>query len=195
MVRALKRHLNGIDVKEASLGGLELLEIMSGYEKVILIDAIQTGGNDIGALVKIRPEDLPGGSSMARHQVSLVEALELGRLLKMNLPESIVIYGVEVKDVLLPQGLQRAMARQAEAEREKRAKIIHADGEYEASKQLVEAAHNISQEPISLQLRYLQTMVEMSSERSSTIIPIPIDILYALKPMMEGVKSLTGNGK
>ncbi len=110
-------------------------------------------------------------------------------------PWGVEVSHVEVKDVLLPERLQRAMARQAEAEREKRAKVIHADGEFEASKQLVQAAHNISQEPISLQLRYLQTMVEMAGERSSTIIPIPIDIIQALKPVVEGVKSLAGNDK
>lgn len=110
-------------------------------------------------------------------------------------PWGVEVSHVEVKDVLMPERLQRAMARQAEAEREKRAKVIHADGEFEASKKLVEAAHNISTEPISLQLRYLQTMVEMSSERSSTIIPIPIDIMHAVGPVMQGVKALAGNGK
>lgn len=109
-------------------------------------------------------------------------------------PWGVEVTHVEIKDVLLPEGLQRAMARQAEAEREKRAKVIHATGELQASKTLAEAAHNLSGEPMSLQLRYLQTMVEMSSERSSTIIPIPIDILQNLKPMVEGVKALAGNG-
>jgi regulator of protease activity HflC (stomatin/prohibitin superfamily) len=84
---------------------------------------------------------------------------------------------VEVKDVLLPEGLQRAMARQAEAEREKRAKIIHADGEKEASVALAQAADTLSASPASLQLRYLQSLVEMASEQNTTIIPIPIDII------------------
>jgi regulator of protease activity HflC (stomatin/prohibitin superfamily) len=84
---------------------------------------------------------------------------------------------VEVKDVLLPEGLQRAMARQAEAEREKRAKIIHADGEKEASIALADAAHKLTEAPASLQLRYLQTLVEIASEQNTTIIPIPIDII------------------
>ena len=109
-------------------------------------------------------------------------------------PWGIEVSHVEVKDVLLPEGLQRAMARQAEAEREKRAKIIHADGEYQASQALVKAAHNIAEEPISLQLRYLQTLVEMSSERTNTIIPIPVDIMSNLKPLLEGVKSFADNG-
>jgi regulator of protease activity HflC (stomatin/prohibitin superfamily) len=84
---------------------------------------------------------------------------------------------VEVKDVLLPEGLQRSMARQAEAEREKRAKIIHADGEKEASVALAQAADILSGSPASLQLRYLQTLVEIASEQNSTILPIPIDII------------------
>lgn len=84
---------------------------------------------------------------------------------------------VEVKDVLLPERLQRSMARQAEAEREKRAKIIHADGEKEASVALAEAADILSKSPASLQLRYLQTMVEMASEQNATILPIPMDII------------------
>ncbi len=84
---------------------------------------------------------------------------------------------VEVKDVLLPEGLQRSMARQAEAEREKRAKIIHANGEKEASAALAEAAQKLSEAPASLQLRYLQTLVEIASEQNTTILPIPIDII------------------
>lgn len=84
---------------------------------------------------------------------------------------------VEVKDVLLPEGLQRSMARQAEAEREKRAKIIHANGELEASDALVKAADKLSQSPISLQLRYLQTLVEVASEQNSTILAMPVGFM------------------
>lgn len=87
---------------------------------------------------------------------------------------------VEVKDVLLPEGLQRSMARQAEAEREKRAKIIHADGEKEASVALAEAAKQLSKSPASMQLRYLQTLVEVASEQNATILPIPMDIIGQL---------------
>ena len=90
---------------------------------------------------------------------------------------------VEVKDVEIPTGMQRAMARQAEAERERRAKVISAEGEYQASTKLGEAAAVISQNPIALQLRYLQTLLEISgTNNSTTILPIPIDILGALKP-------------
>jgi regulator of protease activity HflC (stomatin/prohibitin superfamily) len=98
-------------------------------------------------------------------------------------PWGVQVVTVEVKDVLLPESLQRAMARQAEAEREKRAKIIHADGEFVAAEKLVQAGDLIAGQPVSLQLRYLQTLVEMAGERASTIIPIPLDIVTALRPL------------
>jgi regulator of protease activity HflC (stomatin/prohibitin superfamily) len=93
----------------------------------------------------------------------------------------IKVSAVEVRDVELPQSMQRAMARQAEAEREKRAKIIHAEGEFVASQQLANAAAVIGSQPATLQLRYLQTLTEIATEKNSTIIfPLPIDILSAL---------------
>jgi regulator of protease activity HflC (stomatin/prohibitin superfamily) len=95
-------------------------------------------------------------------------------------PWGVQVVTVEVKDVLLPEGLQRAMARQAEAEREKRAKIIHAEGEFAAAEKLVQAGGMIANEPVSLQLRYLQTLVEIAGERSNTIIPLPLDIITTL---------------
>ena len=85
---------------------------------------------------------------------------------------------VEVKQVDLPQEMQRAMAKQAEAEREKRAKIIHADGEFQAAARLAEAAAVIAKEPVAIQLRYLQTLTEIGVEKNTTVIfPIPIDLL------------------
>ncbi len=87
---------------------------------------------------------------------------------------------VEVKDVLLPEMMQRAMARQAEAEREKRGKIIHAQGERQAAETLADAAEIIQSQPAALQLRYLQTLVEMAGERNSTIIPLTLDVVNAL---------------
>jgi len=93
-------------------------------------------------------------------------------------PWGIKITMVEVKAVDLPIEMQRAMAKQAEAEREKRAKIIHASGEYEASKQLAEAAEIIGSQPATLQLRYLQTLTEIAAEKNSTIVfPLPIDLI------------------
>lgn len=97
-------------------------------------------------------------------------------------PWGIKVSAVEVKHVDLPQEMQRAMARQAEAEREKRAKIIHASGELEASAKLTEAAGIISSNTTALQLRYLQTLTEVAAEKNSTILfPIPIDLLSAFK--------------
>jgi regulator of protease activity HflC (stomatin/prohibitin superfamily) len=92
-------------------------------------------------------------------------------------PWGVMVTLVEVKDVLLPETMQRAMARQAEAEREKRAKIIHAEGEQMAAQSLATAADTLASSPTSLQLRYLQTLVEMAGERNSTIIPLPLDIV------------------
>ena len=95
-------------------------------------------------------------------------------------PWGIKVSMVEVKNVDLPPDMQRAMARQAEAEREKRAKIIHAAGELEASVKLAEAANIVSSNPVTLQLRYLQTLTEVSAEKNSTIIfPFPVDLITA----------------
>lgn len=97
-------------------------------------------------------------------------------------PWGIKISAVEVKHVDLPPDMQRAMARQAEAEREKRAKIIHAAGELEASEKLAQAATVIAKEPVTITLRYLQTLTEIASEKNSTIIfPLPIDLLNLFK--------------
>jgi regulator of protease activity HflC (stomatin/prohibitin superfamily) len=93
---------------------------------------------------------------------------------------------VEIKDVLLPEPMQRAMARQAEAEREKRAKVIHAEGERLAADTLAEAARIIQTQPAALQLRYLQSLVEMAGERNSTIIPLTIDLLSAFPKVLGG---------
>jgi regulator of protease activity HflC (stomatin/prohibitin superfamily) len=93
-------------------------------------------------------------------------------------PWGVKVTAVEVKNVDLPQEMQRAIARQAEAERERRAKVIHAEGEFEASRRLADAADVISRNPAALQLRYLQTLVEIAAEKNSTtIFPIPIDTI------------------
>ncbi|MBI4330183.1 MAG: slipin family protein [Chloroflexi bacterium] len=106
-------------------------------------------------------------------------------------PWGVKVTVAEVKDVLLPENMQRAMARQAEAEREKRAKIVHAEGERAASGMLAEAADVLEKHPASLQLRYLQTMVEMAGERNSTIIPIPVEMLGLAK----GLAALQADGR
>jgi len=101
-------------------------------------------------------------------------------------PWGVLVSLVEVKDVLLPEDMQRAMARQAEAEREKRAKIIHAEGEYAAAETLRDAASVMAEEPMSLQLRYLQTLIEMAGEKSATIIPLPLDLLGNIARALKG---------
>ena len=112
--------------------------------------------------------------------------LELQRIIDQQTePWGVKVAAVEVKNVDLPQEMQRAIARQAEAERERRAKIIHAEGEFEASQRLADAADVISQNPAALQLRYLQTLVEVAAEKNSTIVfPIPID---TLAPFIKGL--------
>src|SRR5437763_14069353 len=109
---------------------------------------------------------------------------ELQRIIdEQTEPWGIKVSLVEIKDVELPQTMQRAMAKQAEAEREKRAKIINAEGEFQASQTLADAARVISSEPGALQLRFLQTMVEIGSEKNTTVIlPLPIELI---RPLIE----------
>ncbi len=101
-------------------------------------------------------------------------------------PWGIKVANVEVKAIDLPEEMKRAMAKQAEAEREKRAKVIHAEGEHAASYKIREAANLMSQNPIAIQLRYLQTLTEIAAEKNSTILfPLPMDLI---KPFLEGAK-------
>jgi regulator of protease activity HflC (stomatin/prohibitin superfamily) len=107
-------------------------------------------------------------------------------------PWGIKVTMVEVKQVDLPESMIRAIARQAEAERERRAKIIHAEGEYTAAEKLSMAAEVIQRQPVAIQLRYLQTLVEIGAEKNTTIVfPLPVDILSDLKSVMQRVG---GNG-
>jgi regulator of protease activity HflC (stomatin/prohibitin superfamily) len=101
-------------------------------------------------------------------------------------PWGVKVTTVEIKDVGIPQGMQRAMARQAEAERERRAKVINAEGEFQASERLFDAAEVMSGNPAALQLRYLQTLLEIGTNQNSTIVlPVPIDLI---KPLMQSVE-------
>ena len=137
-------------------------------------------------------------SVLGQHQLDelLSERDKINSILQSIIDEGTSPWGikvsiVEVKDVEIPTGMQRAMARQAEAERERRAKVIAAEGEFQASERLKDAAEVLAQNPISLQLRFLQTMLEISSERSSTIIlPVPIDIV---KPFIEASERAGGS--
>jgi regulator of protease activity HflC (stomatin/prohibitin superfamily) len=113
-----------------------------------------------------------------------INAILQGIIDEATSPWGIKVSIVEVKDVEIPADMQRAMARQAEAERERRAKVISAEGEYQASERLKDAAAIMAQEPITVQLRYLQTLLEIGSANNSTIVfPIPIDILTALSKL------------
>jgi regulator of protease activity HflC (stomatin/prohibitin superfamily) len=101
-------------------------------------------------------------------------------------PWGIKVSAVEVKDVDLPEGMRRAMAKQAEAERERRAKIIHADGEFQASNKLKDAASVMAAEPVTVQLRYLQTLTEIATEKNSTIIfPLPLEFMRYFTQIIE----------
>src|SRR5947208_3725352 len=107
-------------------------------------------------------------------------------------PWGVKVTTVEIKDVEIPQGMQRAMARQAEAERERRAKIINAEGEYQAAERLFDAAEIMSRNPVTIQLRYLQTLLELGSGSTSTIVfPLPIDLVG---PLMNLMRSGGGDG-
>ncbi len=111
-------------------------------------------------------------------------------------PWGVKVSTVEIKDVELPQTMQRAMAKQAEAEREKRAKIIHAEGEFVAAKQLTEAATVIATEPSALQLRYLQTLTEIGVEKNTVVVfPMPIDLVEPLLEMHRRRAAVGGDGQ
>jgi regulator of protease activity HflC (stomatin/prohibitin superfamily) len=129
-------------------------------------------------------------SVLGQHQLDelLSEREKINAILQEIIDEQTAPWGikvsiVEVKDVEIPQSMQRAMARQAEAERERRAKVINAEGEYQASERLKDAALVIEEHPIALQLRYLQTLLELGSSQSTTIVfPAPIDIISSFLP-------------
>jgi regulator of protease activity HflC (stomatin/prohibitin superfamily) len=103
-------------------------------------------------------------------------------------PWGVKVVNVEVKQVDLPESMLRAMAKQAEAEREKRSKIIHAEGEYSAAQRLVDAARLLSEEPVSIQLRYLQTLTEIGVEKNTTLVfPVPVDIFSRITKVSDKV--------
>src|SRR6187397_2426831 len=134
-------------------------------------------------------------SVLGQHQLDelLSERDKINTILQEIIDEATSPWGikvsiVEVKDVEIPSDMQRAMARQAEAERERRAKVISAEGEFQASERLKDAALVMEEEPITVQLRYLQTLLEIGSSNNSTIVfPIPIDLLTALSKLAQKV--------
>jgi hypothetical protein len=100
---------------------------------------------------------------------------------------------VEVKQVDMPESMLRAMAKQAEAEREKRSKIIHAEGEFSAAQRLVDAAHLLATEPVSVQLRYLQTLTEIGVEKNTTVVfPVPVDFFSGMQKLLASATHATG---
>jgi len=116
-----------------------------------------------------------------------INAILQGIIDESTAPWGIKVSAVEVKDVEIPSGMQRAMARQAEAERERRAKVINAEGEFQASERLKDAALVIEEHPIALQLRYLQTLLEIGASNATTIVfPAPIELI---KPFLQGAGS------
>jgi len=133
-------------------------------------------------------------SVLGQHQLDelLSEREKINAILQSIIDEQTAPWGikvsiVEVKDVEIPQGMQRAMARQAEAERERRAKVINAEGEFQASERLKDAATVIEAHPIALQLRYLQTLLELGASASTTIaFPVPIEMLRAFEHYSSG---------
>jgi regulator of protease activity HflC (stomatin/prohibitin superfamily) len=122
----------------------------------------------------------------------LSEREKINSILQGIIDESTAPWGikvsiVEVKDVEIPSGMQRAMARQAEAERERRAKIINSEGEFQAAERLKDAAVVIGEQPVALQLRYLQTLLELGSSQSTTIVfPAPIDLIRPFLDKADG---------
>ena len=111
-------------------------------------------------------------------------------------PWGVKVTTVEVKQVDMPESMLRAMAKQAEAEREKRAKIIHAEGEFSAAQRLVDAAHLLATEPASIQLRYLQTLTEIGVEKNTTIVfPLPVDMISSLQKLVDKHAAAVSSGE
>ncbi len=133
---------------------------------------------------QVEMDELLSGRDSLNHQIQEIIDIQTD-------PWGIKVSTVEIKDVDLPVEMQRAMARQAEAERERRSKVIHADGEFQASKKLAEAAKIISTDPAAIQLRYLQTLSEIARENNSTtIFPVPIDLIgLFMKKSQQGESS------
>ncbi len=161
------------------------------FRVVTPIDAVIKVVNYINATSQISQTTLRNVLGQSELDDLLTQREKLNQMLQKVIDEhtdpwGIKVSTVEVKDVELPEGMKRSMAAQAEAERERRAKVIHAEGEFQASEKLVQAGKIIAEEPATLQLRYLQTLTEIASEKNSTIIfPLPIEIFRAF----------TGRGK
>ena len=162
------------------------------YFRVVQADkAIVEVENFLFATSQLSQTTLPSILGQASLDELLAERNKISGLLQKIMdthtePWGIKISNVEVKQVDLPVEMQRTMARQAEAERERRAKVIHAEGEFQASQKFADAANIIEEHPIALQLRFLQTLTEIASEKNSTtIFPVPVDLIA---PFLEHFK-------
>jgi regulator of protease activity HflC (stomatin/prohibitin superfamily) len=190
----------------------EVLEVPP--QDVITRDNVTIKVNAVVTLYVVNPNDAAIRVSNYVYQTSqlaqttlrtVLGEVELDELLshrdKLNLriqsimdqrtePFGVKVISVEVKQVDLPEQMQRAMAKQAEAEREKRSKIIHAEGEFSAAQRLVDAAALLATEPITIQLRYLQTLTEIGVEKNTTIVfPLPIEMMPLLNKLAGGAKA------
>ncbi len=151
-------------------------------------DAIVKIGNYMFATSQIAQTTIRNVLGQSELDELLAQREKLNQMLQKIIDEhtgpwGIKVATVEIKDVELPEGMRRSMAAQAEAERERRAKVIHADGEFQASQKLADAAKIIGSEASTLQLRYLQTLTEIAADKNSTIIfPFPIEFLQAFMP-------------
>jgi regulator of protease activity HflC (stomatin/prohibitin superfamily) len=146
-------------------------------------DAVTKVANYAGATIQLAQTTLRDVLGQSMLDELLAERSKLNQRLQHIIDEQVEPWGVvvslvEIKDVELPAAMQRAMARQAEAEREKRAKVIHAEGELQASNQLASAAQVLEREPMAIQLRYLATLTEIAAEKNSTILfPLPMELI------------------
>jgi regulator of protease activity HflC (stomatin/prohibitin superfamily) len=164
------------------------------------VDAINQVVDYLQSTVQIAQTTLRNVLGQSELDELLAERETINRRLQTIIDEhtgrwGVKVTAVEIKDVELPQSMQRAMAKQAEAEREKRAKLLHAQGEFQAAQTLADAAQVISTEPAALQLRYLQTLTEIAAEKNSTIIfPLPMDLIEPLLSM-KGKQHAHANGR
>jgi SPFH domain / Band 7 family len=174
----------------AKVNAVAYFRVMDPVKSVVEVERIRT------ATSQIAQTTLRSVLGKADLDVLLSEREQLNESLQQIIddqtePWGVKVTTVEIKDVGIPQGMQRAMARQAEAERERRAKVINAEGEFQASERLFDAAEVMSGNPAALQLRYLQTLLEIGTNQNSTIVlPVPIDLI---KPLLQSVED--GNAR
>ncbi len=167
------------------------------------VDAVTKVVDYLGSTVQIAQTTLRNVLGQSELDELLAERETINQRLRTIIDEytgrwGVKVTAVEIKDVELPQTMQRAMAKQAEAEREKRAKVLHAQGEFQASQTLADAAAVIATEPAALQLRYLQTLTEIAAEKNSTIVfPLPLDLTGPLMHLtnLAGKPETQANGK